>query len=865
MRDSFDDELEGNLKFINKQRLIDKSCNKLVDERGEAQNLRLERKLYLQQRGRSIKGHQGLNFKDSEGKNGFQNTTEKIECDRHHSSDFYQLSRIEERAYQSQFVRDQWNLQIYEPILNIQKAISLQRRGGVTKTELDEKIGDTSTTGLVDEMSINLQLKLERTSAMLMVRFWNRYKLVPVRRQFIQTDAWLIHTDYERMQKTIMDPIVIKASGAITNLISNGKTMIGDGLGRILLTAFTLAQFFDNMMPNPDDDEINLGLAASKLIDCIVTLFQVPCRENQKKSNRSFNIYLDRFKSWQLNTKPFLVENLISDYKYLKTIERSVSGTIAASEWNPHIDQHKAKLKNAIRRVSGHQGLESLNRSLEDLGIVEESSNSVKEENISNYSEKNSEPNSVNDGKSVNLYEHEKIVSSGLKDGEESIVDLIPGKRKDFKIRLAHELMIDDGFDFIKIMQIYRGDDSFTLTLPLTNTEEEGAGIPLSQLTFVNFVVLLRDQLKNMLPDRSADKLGLELDRNIDEPFLTQQAHANCLDMKPIAAYLIDVMGRLCAPMRDNLVEELNKEVSISTGSTVISIAKKMGDLLQLMRADLVNFHMRALKPQIHKIIIPWEREWFVENVLKSDISSIKALVCRHLNNYSGGEKTCIKTMIMDNVLRSIDPFGGERIDIMLEVFERERLTKIRKSLNFLIQFNSLKIILTGLGYPEHKKDFFNRLYILMVESRLPCSFGSKNLCKGKNMSGEHYDDLSDEKLVEKNVEAEVMTKITDMEMAKQCKRVLECIFSQNGAKDTVVSLMHKRMMHLVREAIRTGTVKDSTALQKYGIGEAATGIFVELCNVLIRVHSLHLTVLSPIYNSWMTEASSDEMKNGMK
>lgn len=79
------------------------------------------------------------------------------------------------------------------------------------------------------------------------------------------------------------------------------------------------------------------------------------------------------------------------------------------------------------------------------------------------------------------------------------------------------------------------------------------------------------------------------------------------LDFQHYAQYVISLMAKICAPVRDEKIEELK-------GCTnVIETFKGIMEVIQLMKLDLANFTISMIRPNIIASSIEYEKTKFAE------------------------------------------------------------------------------------------------------------------------------------------------------------------------------------------------------------------------------------------------------------
>ena len=88
---------------------------------------------------------------------------------------------------------------------------------------------------------------------------------------------------------------------------------------------------------------------------------------------------------------------------------------------------------------------------------------------------------------------------------------------------------------------------------------------------------------------------------------IKQQAEKGVLDFHHYSQYVINLMGKICAPVRDENIEALKQ------CTDVIETFKGIMEVLQLMKLDLANFAITMIRPNIIASSIEYEKSKFAE------------------------------------------------------------------------------------------------------------------------------------------------------------------------------------------------------------------------------------------------------------
>ncbi|XP_041452838.1 T-complex protein 11-like protein 1 isoform X2 [Lytechinus variegatus] len=103
------------------------------------------------------------------------------------------------------------------------------------------------------------------------------------------------------------------------------------------------------------------------------------------------------------------------------------------------------------------------------------------------------------------------------------------------------------------------------------------------------------------------DKLKCQILEVIDLSLIQQQADHQALDVSRLIAFVVQVMSKLCAPVRD---EEIAK---LATLTEPVEIFREIFRVLDLMKLDMANFTIQSLRPHLQQKSIEYERNKFQE------------------------------------------------------------------------------------------------------------------------------------------------------------------------------------------------------------------------------------------------------------
>ncbi|XP_069682529.1 T-complex protein 11-like protein 1 isoform X2 [Periplaneta americana] len=175
---------------------------------------------------------------------------------------------------------------------------------------------------------------------------------------------------------------------------------------------------------------------------------------------------------------------------------------------------------------------------------------------------------------------------------------------------LAHEIAVDQDF---KLKNIEPPNDSIHRQVKDT-IHKAFWDVLESELNedppnYSQAMVLLEDVKQNLisllLPQHT--KIKEEIHEALDAALIRQQVERRVLDFQYYAQYVITVMGKLCAPVRDEKIKELTEIQG------VVPMFRGILETLDLMKLDMANFTIDYFRPNIIAKSVEYEKQKFAE------------------------------------------------------------------------------------------------------------------------------------------------------------------------------------------------------------------------------------------------------------
>ncbi|VDN26147.1 unnamed protein product [Gongylonema pulchrum] len=141
---------------------------------------------------------------------------------------------------------------------------------------------------------------------------------------------------------------------------------------------------------------------------------------------------------------------------------------------------------------------------------------------------------------------------------------------------------------------------------------------------YANALLLLRD-IKKMVLDLLLPhhvRLRAEVESMLDLDLLKQQVENKCLDVQPLFENIIGLLRRLCAPSRDELLNNL------LTKSDKVDMLRGICDVIEIMKVDMANFYVNSNRSVVEQHSIEYERMQFAKILQRNPGSCFFMDIC---------------------------------------------------------------------------------------------------------------------------------------------------------------------------------------------------------------------------------------------
>lgn len=127
--------------------------------------------------------------------------------------------------------------------------------------------------------------------------------------------------------------------------------------------------------------------------------------------------------------------------------------------------------------------------------------------------------------------------------------------------------------------------------------------------------IRLFDEIKEILLSfltPGTNRLRTQICEVLDIDLIRQQAEHNAVDIPKLGGYVINIMSKLCAPVRDDDVKKLK------ASRDIVQMLRDVFHVLDLMKMDMVNYTIYNIRPQLQRQLAEYERVKFQEILEKS-------------------------------------------------------------------------------------------------------------------------------------------------------------------------------------------------------------------------------------------------------
>ncbi|XP_013171425.1 PREDICTED: T-complex protein 11-like protein 1 [Papilio xuthus] len=196
---------------------------------------------------------------------------------------------------------------------------------------------------------------------------------------------------------------------------------------------------------------------------------------------------------------------------------------------------------------------------------------------------------------------------------------------------LAHEIAVDQDF---KLEPFEPPDNSYQKLVKET-MHKAYFDILREQLNsdppeYKQALILLQDVKQGLfsilLPRHK--RIREMIEEVLDHDFIKQQAENNSLDFNKYATFVVDLMAKLAAPARDDMIQNISKLTD------TVDIFRSILETLEILKLDLANTLIAMIRPHVQQESVQYERNKFDEllKVSEDGLQYTREWLQRHID-----------------------------------------------------------------------------------------------------------------------------------------------------------------------------------------------------------------------------------------
>ncbi|RSL56011.1 hypothetical protein CEP54_009066 [Fusarium duplospermum] len=198
----------------------------------------------------------------------------------------------------------------------------------------------------------------------------------------------------------------------------------------------------------------------------------------------------------------------------------------------------------------------------------------------------------------------------------------------------------------------------------------------------------VKEIIQTLVPQR--DRQFLDEGLNVD--LLMQQFHRGIADLEKLASWLSQVLKSHCAPMRDDWVDSMHKQLSNGNRNNdvdeLVNGMRSLLSVLEAMKLDVANHQIRCLRPALIEETTAFEQKFLMKKLRnrKMDIGDAKPWYQEAAQTYPAGAGTMSSHfgdmgVFFEGLSRSMLPSAGEKPLPGTFFFDEDRLGRVRSDI----------------------------------------------------------------------------------------------------------------------------------------------------------------------------------------
>ncbi|KAM0553850.1 hypothetical protein ACHAPJ_007196 [Fusarium lateritium] len=198
----------------------------------------------------------------------------------------------------------------------------------------------------------------------------------------------------------------------------------------------------------------------------------------------------------------------------------------------------------------------------------------------------------------------------------------------------------------------------------------------------------VKEIIQTLVPQRDRQFL----DEGLNVELLMQQFHRGIADLEKLASWLSRVLKSHCAPMRDEWVDSMYKQLSNGNSNNdveeLVNGMRSLLSVLEAMKLDVANHQIRCLRPALIEETTAFEQKFLMKKLRnrKMDIGDAKPWYQQAARTYPAGAGTKSSQfgdmgVFFEGLSRSMLPCAGEKPLPGTFFFDEDRLGRVRSDI----------------------------------------------------------------------------------------------------------------------------------------------------------------------------------------
>ncbi|KAI9264377.1 T-complex protein 11-domain-containing protein [Phascolomyces articulosus] len=409
--------------------------------------------------------------------------------------------------------------------------------------------------------------------------------------------------DFESLSELIARPCTISTAASVLDMfLSPPPKNINqrNRRARVFLTAYVILTCPESILQEaPIPQRKRLRLAARRLLvnfeNWISPTTNTPAaiattstsdanseRTLEAKMRSYWAGYVTLFQNWLSNDKEQLLAGMVAHYQELLqtriTIQKKTFNVAETDNACKELDNQIVQVEQKIVSMGGTEILERVKNDTSD------NRNNQSE----NYNSNNNIENSLNNETPIQeQHELHQILSTAA-------------SNELTNERLAHEIIVNPNF---KLERQHHNSIERQVTEIATKAYFDKLSHDMENSNKDN---TYNEIIPQLLQDLLEVAIETELQEAIDVNLIKQQLAQNVFDLDKMIDFILDMIQRSCASIRDATVQEIR-----NSNSCPIDKIRFIFDLLQDMALDLVNHQLHSLRPHLLPIAVEYGRSKF--------------------------------------------------------------------------------------------------------------------------------------------------------------------------------------------------------------------------------------------------------------